>query len=160
MTGTDRSRSRYGGWSFPAPSGAAVDDRSSTFDSVDLDKDDSFRSVLRLFRVSHSLEELASVIPNRCMTFLAPVYRLQSESSPALHFLLSPLLWSLLEDTNSALSKFVEDQTVHGFLPVPGRRYWRYYRTSSFSFLGPYAVPLTLEKASELQKRSVSLSHS
>ena len=38
--GADRSRSEYGGRSFPAPSCAADDDRSSTFDSVDLDKDD------------------------------------------------------------------------------------------------------------------------
>ena len=54
---------------------------------------------------------------------------------------------------------------MHGFLPVPGRRHRRYYRTSSSSFLGPYSVPpgvtsITLEKASEARKRSVSLSAS
>ena len=48
MTGADRSRSEYGGRSSPTPSGAADDDHSSTFDSVDMDWDDSFRSVLRL----------------------------------------------------------------------------------------------------------------
>ena len=109
--------------------------------------------------------ELASVAPNRCKTSLAPVYRLQSESSLALHLLTSSLLRSLLEDTNSALSKFVEDQTVHGFLPVPGCRYRRYYRTSSSSFRGPFLVPpglasITLKRVSESWKRSVSLSHS
>ena len=54
---------------------------------------------------------------------------------------------------------------MHGFLPVPGRRHRRYYRTSSSSFPGPYSVPpsvtsVTLEKASEARKRSVSLSAS
>ena len=51
---------------------------------------------------------------------------------------------------------------MHGFLPVPGRRYRRYYRTSSSSFSGPYSVlpgvtSITLEKASEVKKQSVSL---
>ena len=59
----------------------------------------------------------------------------------------------------------MEDQTIHGFLPVPGRRHQRYYRNSSSSFPGPYAVPpslvsITLGKVSESRKRSVSLSHS
>ena len=54
---------------------------------------------------------------------------------------------------------------MHGFLPVPGRRHRRYYGTSTSSFPGPYTVPpgvtsITLEKASEVRKRSVSLSAS
>ena len=111
------------------------------------------------------MEEPASVAPNRCKTSLAPIYGLQSEPSPALHLPLSPLLRSLLEDTNLALSKFMEDQTVHGFFLVPNRRHRRYCRTSSSSFPGPYTVPLglvsiSLDKVSESQKRSVSLSHS
>ena len=65
-TGADRSRSEYGGCSSPTPSGAAEDDCSSTFDSVDLDRDDSFRAVLRLIREFHSMEELAGVTLNRC----------------------------------------------------------------------------------------------
>ena len=88
-----------------------------------------------------------------------------SEISPACHLPTSPLMRSLLDDTNLALSKFLEDQTVRGFLPVPSRRHRRYYRTSSSSFPGPYSVPpgvtsITLEKASEASKRSVSLSAS
>ena len=130
-----------------------------------MDRDDSFRAVLHLNLEFHSLEEPASVAPNRCKTSLAPVYGLQSESSPALRLPTFPLLRSLFEDTNSALSKFVEDQTVHGFLSVPGRQHWRYYRTSSSSFPGPFSVPpglasITLEHVSESLKHSVSLSHS
>ena len=54
---------------------------------------------------------------------------------------------------------------MHCFLPVPSRRHRRYYRTSSSSFPGPYSVPpgvtsITLEKASEARKHSVSLSAS
>ena len=41
----DQSRSEYGGRSSPTPSGAAEDDRSSNFDSADMDRDDSFSSV-------------------------------------------------------------------------------------------------------------------
>ena len=106
------------------------------------------------------MEEPAVVAPNQCKTSLALVYGLQSESSPALHLPLSPLLRSLLEDTNLALSKFVEDQTVHGFLPILGRRHRKYYRTSSSSFPAPYMVLITLEKVGESKKRSISLSHS
>ena len=147
----------------PSPSGVADDDRSSAFDTVDFDRDDSFRSVLALIRNFHGMEEPAGIPSARCKTSLASIYGLISEASPAFHLPTSPLVRSLLDDTNLALSKFLEDQTVYGFLPVPGRRHRRYYRTSSFP--GPYSVPpgvnsITLEKASEARKRSVSLSAS
>ena len=134
----DRSHSEYRGRSSPVPSGAADDNRDSASSSVDLDPDDSVWAVLRLIREFHSMEETASVAPNRCKTSLAPISGLQSESSPALHLPLSPLLRSLHEDTNLALSEFVEGQTIRGFLPVPDCRRRRYYGTSSSSFLGPY----------------------
>ena len=143
----------------------ADDDRSSAFDTVDFDRDDSFRSILGLIRNFHAMEEPAGIPSTRCKTSLASIYGLMSETSPAFHLPVSPLVRSLLDDTNLALSKFLEDQTVHGFLPVPGRRHRRYYRTSSSSFPGPYSVPpgvtsITLEKTSEARKRSVSLSAS
>ena len=65
------------------------------------------------------MEEPAGIAPNSCKTSLSPVYGLQSESPAALHLPTSPLLESLLEDVNSALAKFVEDQIVHGFIPIP-----------------------------------------
>ena len=49
----------------------ADDDRSSASDSVDLDRDDLFRAVLRLIREFHSMEEPSSVAPNWCKTSLA-----------------------------------------------------------------------------------------
>ena len=118
-TGADRSLSEYGGRSFPTPSGAAEEDRSSTFDLVDLDRDDLFRVVLRLIQEFHSMEEPASVAPKWCKTSLAPVYWLQSESSPALHLPLSPLLRSLLEDTNSALPSSWKTRLSTGFSLFP-----------------------------------------
>ena len=149
----------------PGPSGVADDDRSSTFESVDFARDDSFRAVLGLIREFHDMAEPATVPGARCKTSLASAYGLAADSYPAFSLPLSPLLSTLLIDINSDLSKFMEDQTVHGFLPVPGRRQRRYYGTSTSSFPGPYSVPpgmtsITMEKASEVRKRSVSLSAS
>ena len=127
-------------WSL-GPSGAADDDRSSTFESVDFARDDSFRAVLALIREFHDMAEPATVPAARCKTSLASAYGLASETSPAFTLPVSPLLSTLLLDINSDLSKFLEDQTVHGFLPVPGRRHRRYYGTSTSSFPGPYTVP-------------------
>ena len=143
----------------PGPSGMADDDRSSAFESVDFARDDSFRAVLGLIREFHDMAEPATVPAARCKTSLA------SEISPAFTLPVSPLLSTLLLDINSDLSKFLEDQTVQGFLPVLGRRHRRYYGTSTSSFPGPYTVPpgvtsITMEKASEVRKRSVSLSAS
>ena len=141
------------------------DDHSTAFESVDFARDDSFRAVLGLIREFHDMAEPTSVPAARCKTSLASAYGLMSESSTAFTLPVSPLLSTLLLDINSDLSKFLEDQTVHGFLPVAGRRHWRYYGTSTSSFPGPYTVPpgvtsITLEKASEVKKRSVSLSAS
>ena len=149
----------------PAPSGAADDDRSSAFETVDFDRDDSFRSVLGLIRSFHGMEEPAGVPSARCKTSLVSIYGLMTEISPAFSLPAFPLVRSLLDNTNLALAKFLEDQTVHGFLPVPGRLHRRYYRTSTSSFPRPYSVPpgvtsITLEKVSEVKKRSVSLSAS
>ena len=148
--GAERYCSGFGGCLSPAPSGEADDYHSS---ALDIDRDDSFRSVLALIRNLHSMEEPAGVPSARCKTSLASIYGLMSETSPAFHLPTSPLMRSLLDDTNLALSKFLEDQTVHGFLPMPSRRHRRYYRTSSSSFLGPYSVlpgvtSITLEKVS------------
>ena len=149
----------------PGPSGVAEDDRSTTFESVDFARDDSFRAVLGLIREFHDMAEPATVPGARCKTSLASAYGLAADSYPSFSLPLSPLLSTLLMDINSDLSKFMEDQTVHGFLPVPGRRQRRYYATSTSSFPGPYTVPpgltsITMEKASEVRKRSVSLSAS
>ena len=144
----------------PGPSGVAEDDRSTTFESVDFARDDSFRAVLGLIREFHDISEPATVPGARCKTSLASAYGLAADSYPAFSLPLSPLLSTLLMDINSDLSKFMEDQTVHGFLPVPGRRQRRYYGTSTSSFPGPYTVPpgltsITMEKASEVRKRSL-----
>ena len=163
-TRDDRYRSGAGRRS-PGPSGTADDDRASTLESVDFAQDDSFRAVLGLIRDFHDMAEPAGVPSARCKTSLASAYGLMSEVSPAFTLPSSSLLRTLLSDINLALSKFLDDQTVHGFLPVPGRCHRRYYSTSSSSFPGPYTVPpgvtsITLEKVSEAKKRSVSLSAS
>ena len=87
----DRYRSGAGRRS-PAPSGAADDDRSSAFESVDFDRDDSFRSVLGLIRSFHGMEEPAGVPSARCNASLASAYGLMSEASPAFSLPASPLV--------------------------------------------------------------------
>ena len=67
------------------------------------------------------MEEPAGVPSARCKTSLASIYGLMSEISPEFTLPASPLVRSLLDDTNLALAKFLEDQTAHGILPVPGR---------------------------------------
>ena len=161
----ERYRTGLGGHLSSSPPGKADDDRSSALDALDIDRDDSFQSVLALIRYIHSMEEPAGVPSAQCKTSLASIYGLMSETSPAFHLPTSPLMRSLVDDTNLALSKFLKDQTVHGFLPVPSRRHRRYYHTSSSSFLGTYSVPpgvtsITLGKASEVKKWRVSLSAS
>ena len=104
-----RYRSDFGGRLSPAPSGEADDDCSSALDALDIDWDDSFWSVLALIRNYHSMEELVGVLSARCKTFFASIYGLMSETSLAFHLPTSPLMRSLLDDTNLALSKFLED---------------------------------------------------
>ena len=58
------------------------------------------------------MEEPAGIPSTRCKTSLASIYGLMSETSPAFHLPVSPLVRSLLDDTNLALSKFLEDRTV------------------------------------------------
>ena len=66
----------------PGPSGVADDDRSSTFESVDFARDDSFRAVLGLIREFHDMAEPATVPGARCKTSLASAYDLAADSSP------------------------------------------------------------------------------
>ena len=101
----------------------ADDNWCSAFDTVDFERDDSFRPVLGLIRSFHNMEEPAGIPSARCNTSLATICGLISESSPVFHLPTSPLMRSPLDDTNLSLSKFLEEQTVHGFLPVPGRRH-------------------------------------
>ena len=123
-----------------------------------------FTSVVDLIRRSHNLEDLASIAPSRGRTALAQKLGLQTEPSPALHLPSSPLVGTLVDDVNSVLVRFVEEQTPNSFIPLPMKRQRRYYQTSNPTFPGPYAVPpdlvsLTLDKTSEPKKRPVLIPH-
>ena len=59
--GVERYCSGFGGRLSPPPSGEADDDCSSALDALDIDRDDSFRSVLALIRNFHSMEEPVGV---------------------------------------------------------------------------------------------------
>ena len=60
-----RPRERSGHRS-PSPSGVADEDRSSAFDTVDFDRDDSFWSVRGLILSFHNMEEPAGIPSARC----------------------------------------------------------------------------------------------
>ena len=93
------------------------------------------------------MEEPAGAPSARCKTSLASTYGLILEVSPAFTLPASPLVRSLLDDTNLALAKFLEDQTVHGVLSVPGRWHRRYYHTSSSLFLDRIQSHLALPRS-------------
>ena len=76
----------------PGPSGVAEDDRSTTFESVDFARDDSFRAVLGLIREFHDMAEPATVPGARCKTSLASAYGLAADSYPSFALPLSPLV--------------------------------------------------------------------
>ena len=163
--GAERYRPVVGGRLSPSPSGVADDDSSSAFDAVDIDRDDSFRSVLALIRNFHSMEEPAGIPSARCKTSLASIYWLMSETSPAFHLPTSPLMPLLLGDTNLALSNFFGGPDRARFLACARSSASKVLSYLLFLFSGPYSVPpgvtsITLEKASEARKRSVSLSAS
>ena len=87
----ERYHSGFGGHLSSSPPGEADDDRSSALDSLDIDRDDSFRSVLALIWNFHGMEELVGIPSPRCKTSLASIYDLMSETSPAFHLPNSPL---------------------------------------------------------------------
>ena len=149
----------------PGPSGVAEDDRSTTFESVDFARDNSFRAVLGLIREFHDMAEPATVPGARCKTSLASAYGLAADSYPSFSLPLSPLLSTLLMDINSDLSKFYGGPDRARLSSRARSPTAEVLRHLPLLFPGPYTVPpgltsITMEKASEVRKRSVSLSAS
>ena len=70
----ERYHAGFGNHLSSPPPGKVDDDRSSVLDSLEIDRDDSFRSVLALIQNFHSMEEPASVPSARCKTSLASIY--------------------------------------------------------------------------------------
>ena len=101
----------------PVPSGAADDDRSSTFVSVDFARDDSFRAVLGLIREFHDMAEPASVPVARCKTSLASAYGLMSESSPAFTLPVSPCCQRSCWTLTRTCPSFWRTRPCTGFSP-------------------------------------------
>ena len=84
-TVVERYRPGFGGHLSSPPLGEEDDDRSSVLDSLDIDRNDSFWSVLALIRSFHGQEELVGIPSARCKTSLASIYGLMSKTSPAFH---------------------------------------------------------------------------
>ena len=141
------------------------DDRSSTFESVDFARDVSFRAVLDLIRKFHDMGEPATVPAARCKTSLASAFGLPTDSSPSFALPLSPLLSTLLMDIKLGFVQVYggpDRARVSSCARSPTTEVLRHLH---LLFPGPYTVPpglssITMEKASEVRKRSVSLSAS
>ena len=132
--------------------------------SVDEEREDSFTFVLDLIRRVNSLEKPARGTPSRSRITVALRWGLQWEPLLALNLPPSELLKALVGDVNSTLDKFIEEQTPNAFIPLQMKRQRRYYRISEPMLAAPYAVPpglvsLTLDKATEPKKRSVTIPH-
>ena len=68
---------------------------------------------------------------------MARTLGLQTEPSLALHLPPFDLLKALVDDVNSTLDRFTEEQTPNAFIPVPMKCQRRYYCTSEPVLAGP-----------------------
>ena len=87
------------------------------------------------------------------------------DNAPALHLPMSQLTKELLEVANSTMQKFAEDQTNGAFLPIPGKRSRRYYRTSEMAFPAPLQIPpgvaqLVQESSQDVKRRPTTFTTS
>ena len=103
----------------PGPSGVAEDDHSSTFESVDFARDDSFRAVLGLIREFHDMAEPATVPAARCKTSLASAYGLASDSSPAFTLPVSPCYRHSCSTSTRTCPSFWRTRPCTGSCPCP-----------------------------------------
>ena len=107
-----------------------------------LEKDAPFRQVLKSIRDYHGFPTPPETTPHPDRSAMARHLGLPLDHAPALHLPASQLTKALIDDVNAHMRKFSEDQTQGAFLPIPGRRYRRFYRISEPLFPAPYQIPL------------------
>ena len=151
--------------SFPVAPGEAEIERAGSTEPPVLEKDAPFRQVLKSIRDYHGFPTPPEAVPHPDRSSMAISLGLNLDHAPALHLPASQLTKALLEDTNTHMRKFEEDQTQGAFLPIPGRRSRRFYRTSEPLFPAPYQIPpgvapLVQESSTDVKRRSIILSPS
>ena len=147
--------------SFPVAPGEAEIERAGSTEPPVLEKDAPFRQVLKSIRDYHGFPTPPEAVPHPDRSSMAMSLGLNLDHAPALHLPASQLTKALLEDTNAHMRKFEEDQTQGAFLPIPGRRSRRFYRTSEPLFPAPYQIPPGVATASpgELDRRKTAFHH-
>ena len=150
---------------FPAAPGEGENERAGSTEPPVLEKDAPFRQVLKSIRDFHGFPTPPETAPHPDRSAMARYLGLPLDHAPALHLPASQLTKALLDDTNAHMRKFDEDQTQGAFLPIPGRRSRRFYRTSEPLFPAPYQIPpgvapLVQESSTDVKRRSTTFSPS
>ena len=162
---TRRAGERRDARSFPAAPGEEEDERTGSTEPPVLEKDAPFRQVLKSIRDYYGFPTPPGTTPHPDRSAKARHLGLPLDHAPALHLPASQLTKALIEDVNAHMRKFGEDQTQGAFLPIPGRRSWRFYRTSEPLFPASYQIPpgvapLVQESSTDVKRRPTTFSMS
>ena len=160
-----RDGERHDARTFPAAPGEGENERAGSTEPPVLEKDAPFRQVLKSIRDFHGFPTPPETAPHPDRFAMARHLGLPLDHAPALHLPASQLTKALVDDTNAHMRKFDEDQTQGAFLPIPGRRSRRFYRTSEPLFPAPYQIPpgvapLVQESSTDVKRRSTTFSPS
>ena len=160
-----RDGERHDARTFPAAPGEGENERAGSTEPPVLEKDAPFRQVLKSIRDFHGFPTPPETAPHPDRSAMARHLGLPLDHAPALHLSTSQLTKALVDDTNAHMRKFDEDQTQGAFLPIPGRRSRRFYRTSEPLFPAPYQIPpgvapLVQESSTDVKRRSTTFSPS
>ena len=160
-----RAGERRDARAFPAAPGEEEDERAGSTEPPVLEKDAPFRQVLKSIRDYHGFPTPPETTPHPNRSAMARHLGLPLDHAPALHLPASQLTKALIDDVNAHVRKFGEDQTQGAFLPIPGRRSRRFYRTSEPLFPAPYQIPpgvapLVQESSTDVKRRPTTFSPS
>ena len=160
-----RAGERRDACSFPAAPGEEEDERAGSTEPPVLEKDAPFRQVLKSVRDYHGFPTPPETTPHPDCSAMARHLGLPLDHAPALHLPASQLTKALIDDVNAHVRKFGEDQTQGAFLPIPGRRSRRFYRTSEPLFPAPHQIPpgvasLVQESSTDVKRRPTTFSPS
>ena len=160
-----RAGERRDSRSFPAAPGEEEDERAGSTEPPVLEKDAPFRQVLKSIRDYHGFPTPPETTPHPDRSAMARHLGLPLDHAPALHLPASQLTKALIDDVNAHMRKFGEDLTQGAFLPIPGRRSRRFYRTSEPLFPAPYQIPpgvapLVQESSTDVKRHPTTFSPS
>ena len=160
-----RTGERRDAHAFPAAPGEEEDERAGSTEPPVLEKDAPFRQILKSIRDYHGFPTPPETTPHPDRSAMARHLGLPLDHASALHLPASQLTKALIDDVNAHVRKFGEGQTQGAFLPIPGRKSRRFYRTSEPFFPAPYQIPpgvapLVQESSADVKRRPTTFSPS